>query len=183
MKHLTAAATLATTLAAGTACEAQTVQIGQDHAPPGSIFLAGYRSDAVNGPLAGVWITEFFRTIDHPRRFLARRVLATPAGEEQVQSIDEQNCSALSAVLESLNGLPMAEVRIQNLSRQPGVVPFYPNSLTVRTEATSYTIWARAAQADGSPADLRVSATGGHIGGWGEFADQLLSPCWHQASE
>lgn len=183
MKHFTVAATLATTLAAGTASEAQTVQIGQDHAPPGSNFLAGYRSGAVNGPLAGVWITEFFRTIDHPRRFLGRRALAATAGEEQVQSIDEQNCPALSAVLESLNGLPMAEVRIQNLSRQPGVVPFYPNSLTILTETKNYTIWAMAAQADGSPADLRVSATGGQIGGWGEFADQLLSPCWHQASE
>ncbi|QTC92810.1 hypothetical protein [Brevundimonas goettingensis] len=182
MKNVMATAAFALSINAATA-NAQTVQIGQDHAPSNSTFLAGYRASASNGPLAGVWITEFFRTNEQPYRFLARRALAATAGEEQVQVIDERECPALASVLESLNGLPMPTVRVRNLSRQDSFGPFFPSPTTQRTEAASYTIWASATQSDGSFADLRVSGTEGQIGGWGRFADQLLFRCWSSVTQ
>lgn len=182
MKNVMATAAFAFSLFAATA-NAQTVQIGQEHAPFDSYFLAGYRASASNGPLAGVWITEFFRSNDKPYRLLARRALAATAGEEQVRIIDERECPALANVMEGLNGLPMPTVRVRNLSRQDSFGPSFPSPTTMQTEAAFYEIWATAIQADGSFADLRVSGTEGQIGGWGRFADQQLFRCWSSSTE
>jgi len=136
--------------------------------------VAGYSSQGNNG----YWVTDFYRTIGPQFLFSARRALNTVSGQEQIQFIDEADCPAIATVLESLNGLSMPEVRIRNLSRQEGVVPYYPAPPTMNMDATGYAIWANGVQAEGSFAELNASAISGPIYGWGSFADELLRPCW-----
>jgi hypothetical protein len=167
---------------AASAASAQTIAIGQQHQPPGGYFFAGYSGSGVSGPLAGRWVTEFYRMHSSSAHFIARRALDATAGQEQVQTINEQTCPALIPVLESLDGLVMPTFNIPNLSGQSGTVPFFPRPATMSTEATLYSIWGRAMQPDGHFADLQVSSGSGIVAGWGQFADQLLAPCWRAAT-
>lgn len=171
-------------LAAGVCqqAQAQTIASGIARADPGTTFVAGYSSSASSGPLAGRWVTEFYQNYRGTPRFTARRALDATAGREQVQTITETQCPAIRSVLEALNGLSTPEVRIGNLSGLARPPSSYPRPLTRHTEATHYSIWAEMVQADGYAASSTVSASEGIIGGWGAYADQLLSECWKNAS-
>ncbi len=154
---------------------------GHRHAPRNAVFHFGFSSSTV----AGAWVTEVFSYADQsqttdgiyfPPAFFARRALDNPAGQEQVQWTTVAACPALSGVIEEFRDYqpplvslpPRGHVPLGGRMSRRGV-PF---------DASVYSLWSGARQADGAPAHIAVSASVGRLAEVVVWADTALSTCW-----
>lgn len=114
---------------------------------------------------------------------LARSYTLSGDGERMnVRWADGETCPQLYGVMVDFNTL--ATPRLQ----APNFLGSLPSGARMRVappvspEARVYTVWGRAAQADGAFAHVRIEAYGGLIADWVVFARDQLQECWREGS-
>lgn len=144
--------------------------------PGDATFRAGYSKE-----LNGNWRVELYSA--PPRsgmaRYVARRALILSDGTaEQIQWTTDIECGPLVGVVESLNNLSMPSIRFPNLAGVTARGSSFPAPPGIATDAAHYSIWGKAAQSDGSFANILVSSNHGLIAAWVEFAESAMAGCW-----
>jgi len=180
----------------GLACSpasGQTSEQRREAAPAGAFEVGGfsYQEGSVLRGEASTRRVDFFswprrgsvtsQTVDQIP--LARSYTLSGDGERtNMQWANGETCPQLYGVMADFNTL--ATPRLQ----APNFLGSLPSGARMRvappvsTEARVYSIWGRAAQADGAFARVTIEAYGGLIAEWVVFARDQLQECWRDGS-